>query len=64
VDGKLEWEALGRTGRIAKKERHSLKRKKVWKIGGSEETGLQWSSWCLDLLPLRRSKGLAAAISI
>jgi hypothetical protein len=26
VHGKLEWEALGRTGRMEKKVRHSLKR--------------------------------------
>ncbi len=67
VHGKLEWEALGRTGRIVKKERHSLKRKEGLedqRLGGSDETGLQWSSCGLDLLPLRRSEGLAAAISI
>jgi len=64
VHGKLEWEALGRTGRIVKKERHSLKRKEGLEEGGSEETGLQWSSCGLDLLLLRRFEGLAAAISI
>jgi hypothetical protein len=34
VHGKLEWEALGRTGRIVKKERHSLKGKKGGRLRG------------------------------
>jgi hypothetical protein len=39
VHGKLEWEALGRTERIKKKKRDSLKERKVFGTGGSEETG-------------------------
>jgi len=64
VHGKLEWEALGRTGRIKRKKRHSLKGRKFLGGKASEKTCLQWFSWFLDLLPLRRSEGLAAAISI